>query len=422
MSASFVLAWRALVRGHVLTLLTAAVALIHWFLPRLVRGDGTADGAREMFLRAVPGSATAVTAAAILGAACGFFARDREARRLAQTVVRPAHGLGVACGAWLAFCAAGALALAFNAALTWARVGADAPDCRRYFAPDLPPPAVAATAALDDYLRDPQTPDAVRKAPRRAVLSLLANKELDRYDVVPPGGRAEWPFAADAALRAATGLCVRVRFATQFEMRADFNGAFAFGGASAAVSNVTQSILDVPLAGRTADGAAAASLTFENKGGDSVMVRPRRDLELTAPADSFTANLARATVQSFAAVALLAAFGLFLSSALSRPVAVFTAFAAVAVALLAPDAVAQFPDELGTSFADRLGLAFASGCGWLTRAFADPSPVADLAAGRCIGGRALARTLAADVLAAPAVLLSLAAVILRRNPLPQSPT
>ena len=41
MKASFILAWRALVRSHVLTLLLVATALAHAFLPALVRSDGT---------------------------------------------------------------------------------------------------------------------------------------------------------------------------------------------------------------------------------------------------------------------------------------------------------------------------------------------------------------------------------------------
>ena len=115
MRDSFVLTWRALVRGHVLSLLLAATALAHAFLPAIVRGDGTEAGWREMFVRAVPGAAYAFIAVAVLSCACGLFAQERERFRLSLTVVRPASAFGVACGKWLALCAASAAALALSA-------------------------------------------------------------------------------------------------------------------------------------------------------------------------------------------------------------------------------------------------------------------------------------------------------------------
>ena len=96
MRDSFVLTWRALVRGHVLSLLLAATALAHAFLPAIVRGDGTEAGWREMFVRAVPGAAYAFIAVAALSCACGLFAQERERFRLSLTVVRPASAFGVA--------------------------------------------------------------------------------------------------------------------------------------------------------------------------------------------------------------------------------------------------------------------------------------------------------------------------------------
>ena len=55
MRESFRLTLRALVRGHVMTLLVAAVALVHVLFPSIVRADNTASGWREMYVRAVPG-------------------------------------------------------------------------------------------------------------------------------------------------------------------------------------------------------------------------------------------------------------------------------------------------------------------------------------------------------------------------------
>ena len=89
MAESFLLTWRALLRGHVLTALMALTALAHLLLPAIVRSDGTEAGGREVFLRAVPGSVYMVLCVALLACACGLVARARESHRLALAAVRP---------------------------------------------------------------------------------------------------------------------------------------------------------------------------------------------------------------------------------------------------------------------------------------------------------------------------------------------
>lgn len=414
MIPSFLLAWRALVRGHVLTLLLAATALAHVLLPALVRGDGTAAGWREMYIRAVTGATFSFTVATVLVCACGFFAQERARFRLSLTVVRPVPALAVAAGKWLALCAVAACAFLLTAVLTAARVP-DPPACMHHHAPELPPPVETARQMMAEYLADPKTPEAVKKAPKSAVLSLLTNKELDRYDVVRPGGTMAWPFAP--GLASADGLTVRVRFATQFELRAPLAGRFEIAGLAAVVSNSTQSVLDIPLAGGVTAAAPAGQLRFTNTGRETVMLRPRRDLELLTPADSFAANLARSALEMLATTALLAAFGLFLSSALSRPVAIFTALVAVLVALMAPSVLIQFPDGMDVAVADRMGLAISRGVSFLASTAGEAEPISDLATDTCIEWRELGRCALVNVALLPAALLALAACIVRRRPL-----
>jgi ABC-type transport system involved in multi-copper enzyme maturation permease subunit len=423
MKASFTLAWHALVRSHVLTLLLVATALAHAFLPAIVRSDGTSDGWREMFVRAVPGSAYFFIAATILSCACGFFAQERERFRLSLTIVRPASAFGVAVGKWLALCAVSAAALVFSAMLTACRL-ADAPSCLHHHSPRLPPAVECARAALAAYLTDPATPEAVRRAPRAAVLSLLANKETDRYDTVRSGESFVWPF--DASLASETGLVVRARFATQFELRSPFEGEFSFGGFKARISHSTQSSIDVPLTATTntpsatSTSSATLDLVFRNNGREAVMLRPRRDLLLLTPADAFGWNLARATLQMLSTTALLAAFGMFLSAAVSRPVAIFTAVVAVAVTMMAPSVVAQFPDEMNTKLSERFGLAISRAICTVTSTVSESQPVSDLATGTCIEWQTLARSLAVNVAAVPAALLAIASLIIRRKPLAEN--
>ncbi len=424
MKASFILTWRALVRGHVLTLLLVATALAHAFLPALVRSDGTANGWREMFVRAVPGAAYSFIAVTILACACGLFAQERERFRLSLTVVRPSSAFGVACGKWLALSAVAAMALFFSGALTFCRLSA-APQCLHHHVPQLPSPAVCARGALAAYLADPKTPENVKKAPKAAVLALLTNKELDRYDVVRPGGKMAWPFAAGLADPALKPL-VRARFATQFELRSPFEGTFFFASLKSDVKHSTQTAIDVPLVkDEKAPALSVATngvfeLSFANTGKETVMLRPRRDLEILTPADAFVCNLARASGEMFATIALLAAFGLFLSAAVSRPVALFTAFVAVMVTLMAPSVVSQFPDEMDTKLTERFGLAVSRVICGLTSTVSESAPLSDLATDRCVEWGALAKCVLLNVVALPAALLAAAAAIVRRKPLAEN--
>ncbi len=422
MRQSFLLAWRTLVRGRVLAVLLAAAILDHLLLPSLIRSNGTADGWREMFMCVVPGSVHLFICIALVSCACGLFAVDRDGHRLSLTLVRGVSAFSVAFGKWLALCAVGAIVLFANAAFTQVRM-MDAPPCRHHLRPAMPPAAVVAESLLEDYLKDPKTPERVRKAPRSEVLSLLANKEIDRYDVIAPGATVRWPFPADAAR---PGAVVRVRFATAFELRAPLVGRFEFGQYSAAVSNSTQSVTDLPLLLSDVAGAKGASpaaaaeeegLAFTNEGTENVMLRPRRDLEIMNMADSFSLNLLRATLQMLSTVALLSAFGLFLSSALSRPVSIFTALVVMAVAMMAPSVVEQYPEELGATAADRMGLWFSRTVQSLTASATAASPVSDLAAGKCVELRDLAASVVRDALAVPCAFLALAAFIARRRPL-----
>lgn len=413
MAESFLLAWRALLRGHVLTALLALTALAHLLLPAVVRSDGTAESAREVFLRAVPGSVYTVLCVALLACACGLVARARESHRLALAMVRPVSAGAVVFGPLLALVAVAAVVLAFNAGLTCARGGWT--DCRHVYAPVLDPPEKAARQMLQDILADPNTPKEVRSAPRHRLLSILIGREIDRYESIPPGRELAWPFPAEAA-SAPTGVVARIRFSTQFNMRMSLSGDITFGAWSAAVSNNTQAVLEIPLARVGADGTdGVPRLRFRNTGKSTVMLRPRRDVEVLTPADSFGMNMLRATGEMLCVIAFLCAFGLFLSTALSRPVAVFTALVCLVVTEMAPAVLEQYPESLGLPLTDRVGLWLSRGVAFATSAVAGPQPVSDLATGTCVEWSALGYAALVDAVVAPFVLLSCAAYLVRRH-------
>ena len=417
-AASFSVALKGLVRSRAFWLLLVAVAAVHWFVPDIVRSDGTDAGVLEMHVRGVVGGVAATVLLSVLSIGCGALARERETRRLPLALVRPAAAFSVLLGEWCALVAVSFAALAASLALLVAfpPPASAGSRCFRHCTPALPPPEVTAAAMLERYLADPSTPDAIKKASRRTVLDILAAKESDRYEVVRPGEAASWPM--DLAGVQDGGLLLRVRFATEFESRASVRGEFSLGGLSASVSNNTQTVLVLPLAGSRSARLEPPPdvLSFTNTGHSVVMVRPRHDLVVLAPADGFVPNAVRSYVEILSLAALLAAAGLFLSAGLSRPVALFTAFVFLAAVFTAPQAVSQYPNELEAGFADRMGLFLSRLVTALTQSFTGVSPVADLATGKCVDGADLVGAVLRNAVFLPAALLAAGAWISRRKP------
>ena len=425
MKTSFMLAWRGLWRGKSLWVLIASVLAAHLLLPGLVRSDGSDAGRLEMHVRVVCGAVAALIYLATLAMACGSIARDREDDILPLSLVRPVSAFSSVAGRWLALVLQAAIVLVVNAVLVNVMLGASdhAPgSCRVHHSPALPPAEVAAARMMDMFLKSDKTPDEVKKAPRTAVLALLAAKENERYEVVHPGGVLSLPFDVPVG----EPLTVKVRFSTMYNIQEALSGTFFYRGFEGSVSNSTQSVVEVPLSCQTPgfgtwlDPNAIPTtnpdaLTFKNTGRTDVMLRPRRDIELLAPGDAFLLNSLRAALEMLALCGLLAAFGLFLSAALSRPVALFTSAVLLAAAMMAPDAVSQFPDEFNATLGEKIGLAISRTVTRFTASLYEPSPVSDLASARAIQIPGLLKMAASDLLAWPALFLSLAAFVLRRK-------
>lgn len=279
----------------------------------------------------------------------------------------------------------------------------------------LEPPEKAAQQALEKILADENTPEEIRSAPRYRLLAIFTGNEIDRYAAIQPSSALELPFPNEAAA-VHDGVTARIRFTTQFNSRASVSGVITLGPWSAVVSNSTQAVVEIPLARPPDQGAGwETKLNFRNTGRSMLMLRPRRDVEVLTPADSFVMNMLRASGQMLCVITFLCAFGLFLSAALSRPVAMFTAFALLAVMEIAPAVVAQFPDALDVPFTDLLGLQLSRAVAFVTSPVSDPQPISDLATGTCIEWTALGRAALVDALVAPLVLLTLAACIVRRH-------
>ena len=266
------------------------------------------------------------------------------------------------------------------------------------------------------YMADTNTPAEVRCAKKSIVLRLLENRALDRYQAIPTNHVASWAFPAATSYAPDAERAVRMRFAGHLEMRQSLHGVFRIGRIGGVVSNMTQSVLTIPLekGGVSGDGPEDR-LTFSNFGDSPVMIRPRRDLNLLVAADSFGWNLLRAFVSLVAMLALVVSLGVLLSSCLGRPVAIFVAFVMLIVGEISPSVVEQYPDELETKLVDRIGLVITRFAIGVTRPVSGLAPLGALARDECIEPREVAQLALADVVVIPAVLSLLAAIAMSRK-------
>ena len=391
----------ALWRGGTAVLLLAASAGWILLLPHVLIGDGTSEGVRQMSVRYGLGGVFALLVVSLLAAATGAIAAEREAKRLQLTQVRPVPFVLIAWGKFLALTALGALVLAVAA---WMTLDAEscARPCNHVYRPVLESPREEAEKMYDIYMADPDTPPEARQASRGAIVRMLTQRARDRYVTVPTNAVESWTFTG---VPVSGPLTARFKFTNMFDMRAEVRGHVSFGGATGSVSNITRTAVTVRLEG---DPAGDGVLSFENRGTGAVMLRPRQDVELLVPADGFTANLVRATLEMIAVLALVIAFGVFLGAGLSRPVALFVALVLLAVSEMSPSVIDQYPDAMESDRVDRIGLYLTRGVERVTHPVSALSPLGRLADDDCVEGREVVRTFVVDVLVLP-FLLSLAA-------------
>ncbi len=403
----FSLEWRSLARGKTLTIVTALslgwVALARVF----VRGDGTAEGAREMLLRFSLSGAATIVAVSMLVAAAGGLAKERDAKVLQLSLVRPVWPWTLALGRIMAISAAAAAMMFLAMALHLAVNGTLESGCFHVFRPILPSPEEEARTIYEFYMNDPNTPAAVKKASKDVVLRLLAQRAKDNYLTIPAGDVATLKFAPQDREDGA----VRLRFTNLYDQRRKVDGELAFGEAKSAIGNITQAVNVFPLEGRL----SGEELTISNNSKDSIMLRPRRDIVLLTPADGFVANFLRSYLQLCALMTLMISFGVALSSFLGRPVAIFTVIVALIVSEMSPSVIEQYPDELETDKIDKIGLVFTRFAAKAAHPVSAMNPIGALAENEAVEWAELLRNLIAAVILAPALLSLIPALALPRK-------
>lgn len=244
------------------------------------------------------------------------------------------------------------------------------------------------------------------------VVALLAAKAPDHYQTVGTNETASWEFAY---LGTTDKLSVQLRFTNMYDTREDVNGRFSLGQATGAVSNITQAVTKVPLSGVAgpSDGLARV-LAFENHGGSSVMLRPRRDIQLLVEADSLACNLTRATLELVAMLSVALAFAMFLGASLGRSVAVFAVITMLVLTALTPSVVAD-ADEFASEKMDRIGYKIAKFTEKFTRPLGALEPLEKLANDVCVERAEVVRVMTLNLGVYPLLLLMLSALVIPRK-------
>lgn len=404
----FSLEFTALVRSKTLALLAVAGTAWMFALPYLIRGDGTVDGARELYVHYSLGGVFALVVVAMIATGTGAIAGERTAKRLQLTLVRPVSRFSVAMGRILAEVTCGALVLALAALILAFKTDLSRP-CNHVLYPVMPSPAEEAKVMYGTFMADPDTPVAIKRAKKSTVLRILAQRAVDHYQTIATNATTTWKFREVGDGRK---LAVRMRFTNQLEMRQDVLGEFRLGDGRVTVSNITQAVIMLPLVGSV---GSATELAFDNRGKNTLMLRPRKDLNLLVEADGFGFNLVRAYVAMVSILAMIAAICILLSTGLGRSVAIFVAFVTLAVSEMSPSVIDQYPDELESNPIDRIGLCITRFSAEITRPISELSPMSALATDECVELKQVARFVAVNLVTVPVLAALLAAFLMPRK-------
>ena len=413
----FSLELKSLVRSWTAPMLLAGSLGWLFLAQRILVTDSTAEGYRAMVVRYGLGGVFALLVVSLLATGTGAIASEREAKRLQLTQVRPVSAVTIAWGKFLAISLVGAVTLAVSCVTVALSSGFAGRSCNHVIRPTLESPREEAERMYNFYMQDPDTPPQVKMARKSVVMRILEQRAKDNYQTVRTNETASWSFPGlgkwIAAHRDVTP-SVRFRFSNSFNMRDEVRGMIVTDGLVGSVSNITQTAITIPL---STGGVAGDKdvLTFTNSGKSAVMLRPRQDIELLTPADSFEWNVFRAFVVMASMLSLVIAIGIFLGAGLSRPVALFSAIVLLAVSEMSPSVVEQYPDQLESDRIDSIGLAIARATERCTKSVSSLSPLSLVADDDCVEMRDVVGTFVLNFALLPLLLSALSAFLIHRK-------
>lgn len=393
------------------------VSVVWMFLsPEILKGDGTIEGARELYLRFSLGGVFTMLLLTSVFAATASISKEREEKRLQLAMVRPVRYWVIALAKSLALTAAGFLILVISATIAATHVDTSLP-CNHVLSPKLESPRSEAERMYKSYMEDSSTAPEIKKAKKSLVLRILTQRAIDHFQTIDTKGEAEWTFEIPESF-AARDIDARIRFTNLYDMRSAVFGKFLLDDRTGIVSNITQAIIAIPLKTKNVDENTVygeKTLKFVNEGGGAVMFRSRKDIHLLIPADTLLKNLVRSVIELTAILGFVIAFSVFLGAALSRPVATFVAIVLLMVTEMSPGVIEQYPDELETKTIDRIGLVLTRGAEKATRPLSSLNPLEALSRNECVEWKEVSEAAIINLLLAQLFFSLLSSFVLPRN-------
>ena len=410
----FLLEFRRFFRSKAFALLIIASTAWMILLPFILKSDGTAEGAREIYMRYSLGGVFALSAIALASSAASSLAREREEKRLQLSMIRPVSLAYLALARIAALVFIGAITLFVSSSILAFKTRGTWRNCWHVLDPVLESASEEAEKEYARYMADPDLPEEIRKSDKAVLIRLLTRHAFERYEAIPPGGKGGWFF--DAAKFSSRPLAVRIRFTNDYNIRDDVKGVFSFGSLKGEIDNITQAIAKIPLDKKInreeSSSLREGQLDFENLGKNSLMLRPRRDINLLAEADSFAFNLIRANLELIAILASLISLAMFLGAGLGRSVAVFTCITFMFVAVASSDIISEYPDPLESDKVDKMSLAITRAVDFVARPINSLRPLAAISLDECVETKEVVKATIVDILLLPLLFSLLSAFVI----------
>lgn len=412
----FSLELKTLWRSKTLPILLIVAAAWMLFASEMLKGDGTSEGALELYLRFSLGGVFTMLLLTLVFAATATLSKEREEKRLQLTMVRPVRYVVIALAKSLALTFAGFLVLGLSAVILSFKVDTST-ICNHVLSPKLESARSEAERMYKSYMEDPTTAPEIKRAKKSLVLRILTQRAIDHFQTIDTKGEAEWVFEIPKSF-AAKRLAAQIRFTNLYDVRSSVFGRFQLEDRTGVVSNITQAILSVPLESdktEISEVFGEKTLKFFNEGSGAIMLRNRKDIHLLIPADTLFKNLLRSVIELTAILGFVIAFSVFLGAALSRPVATFVAIVLLLVTEMSPSVIEQYPDELETNMIDRIGLVLTRGAEKATRPLSSLNPLEAFSRNECIEWSEAGEAALMNLILAQLLFSLLSSFVLPRN-------
>ncbi|MFA7174174.1 MAG: hypothetical protein WC340_12345 [Kiritimatiellia bacterium] len=439
------LSLRAAIRTKMVIFLVLAQVLCALVLPRVVKGDGTAAGELEILLTYTLGLSFGIQALSTLWSSCSLFASEISSFRIQLAVVKPVHFSILWLGRWLALLLLNGVLLLFIYTIVYLQLrwveqsqgweSGIVPSALRVASPTLPTPKEEARLVYGMMQSKGELPEGLTK---KEILATLEEQAAERYDIINPGDEIVLNFHLIRAVRKGERITLRFRFDTEYSTREHVKGhcRIALQGqpalfAERQLESVTQNEIrlefeaDPFVAGVTGNASLRDFVVVlkhmgEDDKASALLLRFRQDVLLMIPGGTFESNLLRSAFVQGSVLALLAAFGLTLSSVFSFPVAAFAATVMLVLIMIGGGVLPLVSKEDEKKWENRVGVAVLRAAQTTTRHISEIKPLRAVVRGELIDNRSILISVFWNMGLLPLALAVLACAALRRRELANS--